>query len=668
MRLLDIYYRAFRKLRDETTDNTSRKLRKTIAHANQQNDFFTSTKYSCSIQMDWIENIEAGLIYVEKAIREDRQFIRTEGEVVRIEKVKKVSKASVEHLSRHSNLITRKPKDNKNLIPDKLYMVEKLSDYLVYENRFLYMLLCYLRDFIQMRIDKIFDKTTTYKSNLKMDKLIEVNQRRIKYLLTFDELSKNDPFLVEKYKQMPGVHRIETMFAVVSSLLSTPLMRDVAKAPMIKPPVVKTNVLRMNPNFRAALKLYDYIMSYNKDGFTFEEIIKSSNPLKNEMSDQVAETIELHSLITYMEGNEIEELLNERYLKVLDDEESLKIDKFNDDLKRLKKRIIEMNEDPAEYILRLEKRNIDLEKETKLFKVEKEKTASLTIQVEELEKEVVQLSETINQLKNKIIQKEHLIDELNQKYFNDMTDAENLHQKEMLELNQKFKRMIEDIKSEHEIYITAMLTSHLQEKEQLMTSYEKKLNELIDKYESETQTLIASYDAKIAVIKDEHIQLQDKLKLTYETQINEMTQLHKKNVLSLNQDHLVIVEAFEQKIKHLNLNILDFEALVNKKNQEYQQKDEETKMRILSLEKELETIDDLRKFSNAQYHALQMQQGLITGKDDFSSKNQFQQLELEMIAYKKLFKEQWKKAKLDIRDKAKKQVFNEEQESSKQEQ
>ena len=109
-------------------------------------------KYLCTIDDEWVKAIEEGLEFVEKAVREERQFIRTNGEVVPIEKMKKISKDSVEHLAKHSEMITHVPEDGKSIIPDKMYMVEKLSDYAVYENRFLYMMLCYLRDFINYRL------------------------------------------------------------------------------------------------------------------------------------------------------------------------------------------------------------------------------------------------------------------------------------------------------------------------------------------------------------------------------------------------------------------------------------------------------------------------------------------------------------------------------------
>ena len=105
MSLLDIYYRAFKGYRKQTADNTGcEKDRRVLAESNPDGDRLQSTKYLCKIEEDWIKAIEEGLVFVEKAVAEERQFIRTNGEVVPIEKVKKISKDSVEHLAKHSDL------------------------------------------------------------------------------------------------------------------------------------------------------------------------------------------------------------------------------------------------------------------------------------------------------------------------------------------------------------------------------------------------------------------------------------------------------------------------------------------------------------------------------------------------------------------------------------
>ena len=141
MNHLDVYYRAllnYRKLTTANHDCTA--MRSSIASADAEKDKIVIKRAYCTIENDWVEAIENGLVHIEKAIKEERQFIRSNGEVVPIEKVKRVSKETTKHLARHSNLIT-KYEEGEDIVPDKLYMIERLNDYAVYENRFLYMLL-----------------------------------------------------------------------------------------------------------------------------------------------------------------------------------------------------------------------------------------------------------------------------------------------------------------------------------------------------------------------------------------------------------------------------------------------------------------------------------------------------------------------------------------------
>lgn len=647
MRLIDLYHKAFKSFRNHTQeDSNSQKLRKIISNANQIEQL-TSIKYDCDIDEDWIENIEEGLIYIEKAIREDRQFIRTEGEVVQIEKVKRVSKASVEHLSRHSDLITRAPEgDISNIIPDKLYVVEKLSDYLVYENRFLYMLLCYLKDFIQMRLDNIRDKTTTYQSYMTFNKDVKANQRHIQYELKYQDLYKNDPFLTDNYKQIKHVNRVENIYAMVVSFLNTPLMREVAKAPMIKPPVVKTNVLRMNQNFRAALKLYDFVTAYNKDGYTFTENKKIFKPLPDEVSDEISETIQMTSVIAYISGNEIKEMLN----KQLELEEKAKLEAENkkavEELRRLKKRIVDMNEDPAEYVLRLEKRNNQLEKESYKLQEEIEKNRLLTLNIEDLEKMQADLKDSIQNLSEQITEKVNEIDQLNQKYFDDMTEAENIHQSE-----------IQAIKISHDQLVNMLKTKHQNEIDTLTKDHQEKEQALLEKHALEMETLIESHQTNIQTLNDQHQSELELLISNHALEKQALTESHQSEMHALIGRYEGEITTLTTKVSDLNDSIEAFKTEIILMNQAHQQASESYELKIDDLEKQLMRLNDEKKYVSAQYLAFKQQHGLLTPEDDFTSKEKFRQLELEMISYKKLFKEEWKKTKQKIKDSVKKETL-----------
>ena len=636
MRLIDLYYEAFKAFRKYTQeDTTSQKLRHIIAQTNPNKDTLNSTKFTVEIDLDWIENIEEGLIYVEKAIREDRQFIRTEGEVVQIEKVKRVSKASVEHLSRHSDLITRAPADGnpENIIPDKLYIVEKLSDYLVYENRFLYMLLSYLKDFIQMRLDKIRDKTTTYESDMTLDKDIKANQRRLKYQMSFQEISKNDPFLIDAYKEMPMVNRLETIYAMVVSFLSTPLMKEVSKAPMIKPPVVKTNVLRMNPNFRAALKLYDYITSYNKDGYVFHEIKHTFNPFPQMMADQVADLIELKSVIAYITANDLEEDLLKKLEEKIEAQKEIENRKIIDEIKRLKKRIIEMNEDPAEYILKLEKRNISLEKDHVNLAIEQEKNRVLQSQNEALEKEKITWIQALEDLQKVIEAKNTEIDVLNQKYYDDMTLAEEIHTSEMSELKSNHQQEIQTLHTQYQAEIQSLKESHL-----------AMIDSLNQAHNESQKQLMMSHEQHIKAIHEQ-----------FDLEKEQLIETHQTEIIELNQKHAQELINHEQTQLSLTAEIQTLQSTIQSMNQAFLESSNEYEITIDQLEKNLKRMADEKHYVSAQFLAFKAKEGLLTEADDYTSKERFKQLELEMTAYKKLFKEQWKMTKQKIRDSVKKE-------------
>ena len=128
MNYLDTIYRALVDYRKNTLDqNDCKTQRAAIKAADAENDVIEVTRKNCIVENDWIEAIEEGLVFIEKAIKEERQFIRSEGEVIPIEKVKRVSKDSVEHLARHSNYFTREQKEGEDMIPDQLYTVERLT-------------------------------------------------------------------------------------------------------------------------------------------------------------------------------------------------------------------------------------------------------------------------------------------------------------------------------------------------------------------------------------------------------------------------------------------------------------------------------------------------------------------------------------------------------------
>ena len=105
-----------------------------------------------------------------------------------------------------------------------------------------------------------------------------------------------------------GLKRIKNIIAETDTLLKTGLMVEVSTAPVLKPPIARTNVLLQNTCFSKALELYDYLVAYNGNGYTVKELYKQSGALKAEARADYAELIAVTSYLSYRSGGLYDEL------------------------------------------------------------------------------------------------------------------------------------------------------------------------------------------------------------------------------------------------------------------------------------------------------------------------------------------------------------------------
>lgn len=419
MNKADVYFRAFWDYRRQTKDDARcKRLRDAARHASPERDKLNAVSSVCIIEEDWVERIYEGLPYIENAIKEERQFIRQQGEVVPIEKAKHISKGSVEHLAKHSELVTREPDENDNIIPDKLYVVEKLSDYAVYENRFLYMLLCYLRDFIELRYSKIIELGNSYRADMEMDKDISIGKRYISFKLSFSEEARQDPFDRFDDRSDKLLKKIEEERSLVSAFLMTPLMKSVSATQMIKPPIVRTNALKMNNNFKNALALYEYVAAYTGDGYHIETKSKCFNPFDETLGDEVAELISLTSFLSYEYGKE---LYSELLRSYREEENRLAIER----IKELHKRIDESGVGANDYMMALETRNAELENMLIELKNAQLRIAELEDTLSESRQKQNELCDEIDALKRESAEKDDRMEEMTELHASELDDVRN---------------------------------------------------------------------------------------------------------------------------------------------------------------------------------------------------------------------------------------------------
>lgn len=354
---LDIQHRGYSAYLEETKVSAARP--KPLVCMDKADEQVDTVLCDCEVKTDWIEQIEAALPFVENAVYENRQFILRQGETVPIEKAKRVSKTSVEHLSRHSELITTAPKNDEDLIPDKIYMTENIGTYAVYENRFLYMLLCYLRDFVGFRYKRITELAASFSSQISINKESNSGSRQVRYCLHYSEVSQGEELACNS-KTREAIERIRNILQTVELLLRTDLMREVAQAPMLKPPITRTNVLIHNPNFKIAFELYSFLTTYLEAGYEKIERYRLSGDFSHEMSADFTELLTLTSYLSYRSGGLYEELEKRFLLEETHRKEAAEKAR-KEKLLALKEKLGNIDGAAFDYILALEQRIAQLE-------------------------------------------------------------------------------------------------------------------------------------------------------------------------------------------------------------------------------------------------------------------------------------------------------------------
>lgn len=516
----ELLYRAYLEYRKaSSTDSELQRFLEVVKTTNQENDSLILTKNKCNIDLDWVEAIEEGLVFIDKAIREERQFITSEGEVIEIEKVKSVSRETVEHLAKHSELITRVT-ENEDLTPDKLYTVEKLTDYAIYENRFLYMVLCYLRDFISIRYDKIVEKVTTYVADTKMTKKVSFKKQKLEFNLSAHDVIIDDPIMIENNPSKDILKRVDILLQNVLLLLKTPLMVEVSKAPMLRPPVTKTNVLKMNKNFKGVLALYEYITAYTKDGYEIIEYKDTMNPFNPETSGDFAEIAALVSFLTYEHGNGLRKQYHKRYEELMEEEKVKERLRFEEQVKKVQRQVLEKKTGYEEYILLLEQRNRMLEKDS--------------IQLEESKKEILELNQEIRNLNNdlKIVDElKQEIDEQRQEFINEITDLKVQHNEQLTKVNTEWTIKLEEEKE-----------TYKKQKVEIEESYGNQITGL-RKQINDTNEAYAKKDSELREAKHSYeLAINERLVL-----LAELNGIRKRyNLPELNEDNFTSEERFKE--------------------------------------------------------------------------------------------------------------------------
>ena len=250
------------------------------------------------ISIDWIDTIESILPNLDTIVRNPRKFIVQEEDIVDVSLARSISTESVKYLAQHTNMISKVDEKTGDVTPSKILNITKEESFEIYENRFIYTLLLKLKDFVTMRYDKIKKASATQDVlELDIESRFNLPSKKITYRteyfaqLSFDEVMRLDPDTLTKIERVAKIDRIITDF------LSSSFAKSMRNSAPVRPPIMRTNVILKEPNFKKALTLWQFVETYQATaGFSTSDEVEEYD-IEDDSAKRLRSMITLNTMV-----------------------------------------------------------------------------------------------------------------------------------------------------------------------------------------------------------------------------------------------------------------------------------------------------------------------------------------------------------------------------------
>ena len=242
-----------------------------------KNDFKISQVYTRkNYDNSWIGTIEDCIVSLDNIVRNPRKFIVIEEDIVDISLARSISVESVKHLSQHTNLISSVDK-NGMVIPSKILNTSKEESFDIYENRFIYTLLLKVRDFIDRRFSEIQNALLrSGEIDIAVESEFSIDRNKVKYKLDGAANFPFDAVVKKKGEGLTDVERVTHIKSIIGDFLASPFSKEMRSCALVRPPILRTNVILKNPDFKKALVLWQFIESAEKMDFTIDSVTETA--------------------------------------------------------------------------------------------------------------------------------------------------------------------------------------------------------------------------------------------------------------------------------------------------------------------------------------------------------------------------------------------------------
>lgn len=248
-----------------------------------KNELSLSQRYTENqIDSKWVEAIEAAIIPLDTIIRNPRRYIEQVEEIVPIEQARKITQESIRHLAQHTNMIAKVDK-NGFVTPNQILNIYKEESFNTYENRFIYTLLINLQYFIDKRLRVMLDAKVQSVSKVTMANEFEMGKENLQYSMQMQSTAMID-HVVETVDihadttKLDMMTRVERIRKILYDFGASQLIKELKGCTLVKPPIMRTNVLLKNPDFKQAMALWQFIETYRDSGYSVELIENNDLP------------------------------------------------------------------------------------------------------------------------------------------------------------------------------------------------------------------------------------------------------------------------------------------------------------------------------------------------------------------------------------------------------
>ncbi len=548
------YYRSYRYMQDLLkSDFTHNYIEEALKDGDEGKDSISGKTNEKVIDMDWVIAIEETLPYIQKAIDEQESFA-------------------------------------------------------VYENRVLLTLIHKALMFVDDKYSKMKDVPNDSYNNITVNRHLELNQQKLEFSVNYvNENHENmaENLDVENIESLSDFDRIRRIRQGLNECLATPLMKEVAKEPQVKPPLTQTNLLKENPNFKKAVELWNFLDTYKKQGF---EIV--GEEYNGKMSDENKEDVYLamefqHFMMSITTNPALRKMLQEKY-----EEENALAKEESDRPEKVKEMVLEAQIEAVrkeETEIRLkeirerEKQILDLNSEIKSLKItldqKEQQILTLKGQISALQDELDNTKNELKETKLKLLEAQKEIERLKEeteKLTAEITELKETleneresHAKQVEQMNADFaektriaeenfanqlsakQKEFDDAQTAHNEYVTKLNTdnankiaelntNHSNEVAQLKSNYENRIDTINKENATATANLKSDYEGQLTSMKADYT---SQIK-NYEKQIADINAENAKNVKELNDNHAKEIKTIT---KESEKRMADFEKETTKK-------------------------------------------------------------------------------------------------------